>query len=112
MFKIKSMAAQTHDSSMDSIIYKREKEEETKDNQMNETKQELEAKIREQLRLKQGLKQDLQAVYVVLEKNEYQANLLRTRLMLEVTKAENNQALKAMMDNNVDLKAANWYNKQ
>ena len=63
-------------------------------------------------RLKQGLKQDLQAVYVVLEKNEYQANLLRTRLMLEVTKAENNQALKAMMDNNVDLKAANWYNKQ
>lgn len=53
MFKIKSMTAQTHDSSMDSIIYKREKEEETKDNQMNETKQELEAKIREQLRLKE-----------------------------------------------------------
>jgi hypothetical protein len=63
-------------------------------------------------RLKQALMQDIQAVYVVLEKNEYQANLLRTRLMLEVTKAENNQALKAMIDNDVDLKAASWYNKQ
>lgn len=63
-------------------------------------------------RLKQALKQDLQAVYVVLEKNEYQANLLRTRLMLEVTKAERDQALKTMIDNDVDLKAASWYNKQ
>lgn len=62
-------------------------------------------------RLKQALKQDLQAVYIMLERNEYQANLLRTRLMLEVTKAESNQALKLKIDSDIDLKGPAWYIK-